>query len=76
MVFIGKMLHAQIPAPVVSKIYELADDDVKMLTCNGRYAPIGHPCALHAVAGGTGLKQRLSVHEIGLAAQHPVVLHL
>jgi len=68
MVLIGEMLHAQVPALVMSVVDELARDNMIVLSRDRRHGAIGNACAFRAVAGGAGLKQRLAMHEVGLAA--------
>jgi hypothetical protein len=58
----------------VAEVDELAYKDAKLLPGNRRYRAIALTSALQAVAGGTGVKQLRTMHYIGRAAQHRLVL--
>src|ERR1700686_2802018 len=73
---VGEMLHAQVPALIVSIVDELVREDAKMLRGNRRYRAIACSRAVSPVTGWTGLKQLLAAYQICLAAQNRVVLLL
>ena len=60
----GEILHALIPAAIVSEVDQLLDEHRNMLTCDGGDRPVVSAASVRSVASSTGFEQLCAVFQI------------
>ena len=71
-----EVLHAHVPAFVVTVVDQLPGDDVEVLTGNGRHAAVDLAGAVRPVTASTGLEQDFAVGSVDGGVQHRLVFIL
>jgi len=67
---VRKVLHANVPASIVSIIDELLPQDRQVLRADARHLSVGGTAAIRPVAGSTGVEKLRTVIEVRRAALH------